>query len=177
MAVTTTSSLRLLIASFAISAVLGVAACGGDDSETTNDNGSDAIAATSDSTTAASQPSTDEGQIKALIAQVQKAFKAGDGTTICDSLTQRGQTDIVRFGNATGLRGKECADIASAVAERERERGTDQRPYRVLSVRVRDRQAVALVRLVGAPTLRQRYIKEDGEWKVISFNLAVTVGA
>jgi hypothetical protein len=166
---------RLALASCAIAMAIALAACGDSDDDKADAN-SGSTAPAGESTAAAPKPTTDEGQIKAVAESVEKEFHSGDGSTICDGLSERGQRDLIAYGHAVGLSGG-CVDVAKGVVEREREANTVQRPTQVVSVRVRGSQAVALIRISGASTMKQRYVKEDGDWKIGTFNLAATVGA
>jgi hypothetical protein len=162
---------RLIAACCAITIAAGLAACGGDDEKDSRD----ANAATAGTKTATT-PASDEQQIEALVSRVQKAFlTAGQGQVICDGLTERGQRDITRYGNAVGLPGS-CQKVANAMIQRELDGGTKQRPTKVVSVRVRGPRATALIRIAGASSLQQRYRKQNGEWKIGSFHLSSAVG-
>lgn len=167
------SPVRVLAAFCATALAIGVVACGGDE---TND---DASGAAADSTAAnaprtAAESQTDEQQIKALVADVQKAFESGDGQLVCDSLTAVGQRDMTDFGRGLEQSGS-CAEIASGIAKQNRAAELKQPPTRVVAVNVRGARAVALLKVGGAP-LRQRYRKENGEWKVLSFGIANAAG-
>jgi hypothetical protein len=176
---TTPTPPRLLAISCTLAATLALAACGSDDADNSDgdgsgDGGGSAVAAT-ESRPAPAKPATDEGQIKALVARVQKGFSTGDGDAICDSLTARGQRDIVDYGQATGLLGS-CTDVATAIAKRDIAGGVKQPPTRVAAVRTRGDSAIALIRIANTTTMRQRYVKVGDDWKIGSFNLSSAVG-
>lgn len=121
-------------------------------------------------------PATDEQQIEALVARVQKAFvTAGQGHVICNSLSKRGQRDLTTYGHAVKLPGP-CPEVANGMIKRELDAKTEQRPTRVITVRVRGTRATALIKIAGASSLQQRYRKHNGEWKIGSLNLAAAVG-
>jgi hypothetical protein len=174
---TTPTPPRLLAISCTLAATLALAACGSDDNSDGDGRagGDGSAAAATDSQPAPAKPATDEGQIKALVARVQRGFRTGDGDAICDSLTARGQRDIVDYGQATGLPGS-CTEVATAIAKREIARGTEQPPIRVAAVRTRGDSAIALIRIAGATTMRQRYVKVGDDWKVGSFGLSTAAG-
>lgn len=155
----------------AIALTAGLMACGNDDP----DKGAQGAAATDGQRTEAS-PSTDEQQIRALLARVEKTFvTAGQGHVICDVLTKHGQRDIVIYGHAVGLPGS-CPEVANGMIKRELDAKTEQHPSRVVSVRVRGSRATALIRIAGVSSVQQRYRKQDGEWKIGSMGLAAAVG-
>jgi hypothetical protein len=164
---------RLLAVCCALAATLALAACG-DEPDNASPTDGDPAAATTTEQRGGPKPATDEGQIKALVANVHKGFRTGDGAAICDSLTTRGQRDLVGYGHATGLTG-DCLQIATAIAEREIARGTKQPPTRVAAVKARGDSAIALIRIGGATTMRQRYVKVNDNWKIGSFHLSQAV--
>lgn len=156
----------------AIALAGGLIACGNEDEP--DQEPRDAAAA--DGARTETKPATDEQQIEALVDRVQKAFvTAGQGQVICDSLSQRGQRDIVTYGHAVELPGS-CRQVANGMIKREIDAKTEQRPTQVVSVRVRGSRATALIKIAGASSLQQRYRKYDGEWKIGSFHLASAVG-
>lgn len=167
------STPRLLAVLGLATAAIAIAACGDQDDDT-KASGDRATAA---SKTTPAKPATDEGQIKAVAARVQKAFATGDGQVICDSLTPRGQRDIVTYGRATGLTRGDCTDVATGIVKRDIADGTKQPPTRIVTVRVRGNTATALIRIADTTTMQQRYQNQDGEWKIGTFNLASAVGS
>jgi hypothetical protein len=171
---TTPTPARLLAICCTLAATLALAACGSDDGDNSDGDGGGSAAAT-DSQRAPAKPASDEGQIKALVARVQKGFRTADGDAVCDSLTARGQRDIVDYGQATGLPGS-CTDVATAIAKRDIAGGVKQPPTRVAAVRTRGDSAIALIRIANTTTMRQRYVKVGDDWKIGSFNLSSVVG-
>ncbi len=175
---------RLLAALCAITLAAGTAACGNDNDDADNNAGAGAGAAKSDqadakqtspaddtSDAASKQPATDDGQIRALIAQAQQAFKAGDGQTACDGLNAAGQRDILDYGKAMGIKGG-CPDIVKSIAKTNKAAGLEQPPTRVVAVRVRGQRATALIRIPGTGPVRQGYQKINGQWKQQPLGLA-----
>lgn len=162
---------RLAMAAWATMLALAVAACGDDDADSSSAGES---APASNQSARSERPATDAGQIKALVVEVQRAFADSDGETICASLTPRGQKDIVTYGKGSGLAG-DCVDVATALAKRTAT-DTKQPAVEFTRIRVTGDRAVADIRIADTTTLRQRYRKQDGEWKVGSFNLAQAAG-
>jgi hypothetical protein len=166
--------------SCAVAVAVGSAACGDDDTKTGAGDSAPATAADSEradaSRTTAQEPASDEGQIRALVADVEKAFKTGDGQVICGSLTETGQRDMVAYGKVMRLPGS-CADVAVGIVKNNRALKNEQPPTRVVNVRVRGSQAIALLRIGGKVSLPQRYRKVDGKWKIRTYGLAAAVGS
>lgn len=173
---------KWLLVAFCAAVLTIAAGCGDDQSNTgsedqasaASDNGKSmsGTAPSSSQQTAAPDPSgSDEDQVKALVAAVDQAFKTDDGQAICDSLAKAGKRDLVYYGEVLNIPGG-CVKIATTMAKQSVDDGP---PTRVLKVQVNGNKAAALLR-VDAGSIRQRYDKVDGAWKVHSFRVGEAAG-
>lgn len=172
---------RMLVASCAIAAAIATTtACGDDTAQTSGGDETSQTEAGEKATTASSpdansaESTTDEGQIRALVARIQEAFKTGDGKVVCDSLTEAGQRDLAKYGRTMSVPGP-CANVAASITAQNRASKIPQPPVRVVTVRVNGSTATALMKIDGTAPLRQQYDKIDGEWKVRTFGIGAAV--
>ena len=163
-----------------VALAVGLAAGGDDSSDSSKAADEPKAASTQDNgqstnATNTAEPATAQGQIKALIAQVQQAFRDGDGQLVCDSLSETGKRDLLYYGQLVNIPGS-CAEIAQTIGKRNQALQDKQPPADVLKVNVTGNEAVALIRLSKAPPVRQRYDRIDGDWKIHSLRLGEIVG-
>lgn len=158
-----------------------VAGCGEDDQPGGDDPAS---AATDRDSTDGTSPSPNEGpvaapdpsasdedQINAVITNIDQAFKTDDGQLICANLAKAGKRDLAYYGEVLNIPGG-CVKIATTMAKQSLDDGP---PPRVLKVQVNGDKAAALLR-VDAGSIRQRYDKVNGTWKVHSFRVGEAAG-
>lgn len=178
---TPTTSRRLRALACAAILVAGLASCGKDtdDNPQANSANDSATGQAADTSSANPKPAatsgSDQDQIRALVANVQQAFKDGDGQAVCNSLAMVGQRDLAYYGRLTNLPGS-CAEIAASIAKRNQALQDKQPPAHVLKVQVNGNKAVALIRLSDSPPARQRYTKINGTWKIQSFRIGEAAG-
>ncbi len=174
------------LAPLAVSVVVLAAGCGGDagddgggadgsqktDSSVVSDTARKAApatgekGATGDSEKAAVDPTTagtDEQQVHAVVATVQKAFLDRDGVRMCGHLTAVAQRQL-RAMLLLNQRGGSCAEVVHEKSVGAA--GVDQNPTEVLSVKFAGDKAVARVSDGGRAPRNMRFVKQDGEWKV-----------
>lgn len=138
----------------------------------------DEAAQTSPSTTQASTqvPATDKGQIKKVLGDLQASYIAPEGgSTFCGLLTSAGQREVVDFGREQmGLSGT-CQEMINEMSKRSRAAGLKQKVARLVSLRVSGDRAVGLVKDAKRPPLPTRFVKIDGQWKMVSPGFAQAV--
>lgn len=164
----TSISSRLLATACAVVLGTTVAACGGDD-----DGDADGAAAT----TTPKKPVGDKAQIEALAVRIHGALASGDGPAVCDNMTAAGRRDVVDYGRAVTRSPGSCSEVVRRIAAVNRSGGVEQERARVVAVRIDGSRAVALVRTPSVSPVPQRYVREDGEWRLRPLGLATAVGA
>jgi hypothetical protein len=142
-------------------------------------NDGDEAAQTSTSTTQVSTeiPATDKGQVKKVLGDLQASYIAPDGgSTFCGLLTSAGQREVVNFGREQmGLSGT-CPEMINEMSSRSRAAGLKQKVARLVTVRVSGDRATGLIKDAQRAPVPTRFVKIDGEWKMVSpgFTQAVT---
>lgn len=120
-------------------------------------------------------PATDEGKIKKVLSDLQASYIASQGSTFCGLLASAGQREVVAFGRAQmGLSG-DCAEMIDEMASRSRAAGLKQKVARVIRLRINGDKAVGLVKDAKRPPIPTRFVKIDGEWKMVSPGFASAV--
>jgi ketosteroid isomerase-like protein len=150
--------MRVLALLATLALAVGVASCGEDSGDGGGEGGSSAKQAS---------PSGDESDVKALVADLEEAFKTRDTKTICAKSTAAVQKQIKQLEGyptcAQGLRDFLTDDPtgdSTLIEER----------YVVKSIRVSGRTASVVGDRAG--NSRQgtaRFAKEDGEWKLVNW--------
>jgi hypothetical protein len=165
----------------AIALTAGASACGNDDAggadnpsaaKTAADQTDSQQVSTHNDTAGA----TDESQIRALIADVREAFKTGDGELVCGALTDAGRQDIVAYGKAVKTPGS-CVEVVQKIAKYNNASKLESPPTKILAIRVRGDDGLAVMRIEGTGPIRQRFRKIDGEWRQLPLGLATLAGA
>jgi hypothetical protein len=124
-------------------AVLG--ACGGDD----------------DAAAPSEQAAGPNSEIEATFKGFEEDFQSGDAAGACARLSTSGQRDAA---NLTGGSDSTCVEALTEFG-----RGVDgleQKPSRIVSVKVNGSNAVAKISDAGRPAIEVPFTREGGEWKL-----------
>jgi hypothetical protein len=122
---------------------MGIAGCGDDSGA--NDGG---------------QGTGAEGEIKAVVAQMQERMKDGDSAGICALLTARGQKATARQGRS---KNSTCEQATTDVIEIYGD--NLHRSLNVVKLRVDGTRALATFKAETGNTYDTRFVEADGQWK------------
>ena len=107
-----------------------------------------------------------DGAIEEILEDVQDGMQAREPVSVCFELSDRAKEALAGGEYETGS----CERLVAGVVERQRAADLANGRWKILSVRIGRRAAVAIVARPGQPSARVRVVSESGDWELARLN-------